>query len=354
MDRRHFVLSLAALGVPAPRLSSQAGSDSSAGQSRGPGAGRVQTLRAALSPPPHVVGQFRDPQAFERAESGQYYVFDRQGHTVYAIDADLSECRPIVRIGHETGRIIEPTAFAVSPNGTFVVADRPSGLERVQVFDSKGGLLGGFTLPGRANESIVFGDLVLSGVGSLAYDGRTLLIGQPETGGVFTQYAPSGGALKTYGLPRPTGFEAQRDIHLALNCGIPLFNPRGGFYFVFQAGRPLFRKYDASGVLVYERHIEGVELDPILMSLPTKWPTRSDRGQTIPLVAPTVRSAACDATGRLWVAFTSTPVIYVYDQSGEKARVVSLRGAGAIPPGHLFFAPNGHLLVTPGCYEFNT
>ena len=43
--------------------------------------------------------------------------------------------------------------------------------------------------------------------------------------------------------------------------------PRGGFYFVFQAGVPMFRKYDGGGRLVFERHIEGVELDRAIAGL---------------------------------------------------------------------------------------
>ena len=46
-----------------------------------------------------------------------------------------------------------------------------------------------------------------------------------------------------------------------MNVGLPLGAPGGGFYFVFMAGVPMFRKYDAHGRLLFERHIEGPELD---------------------------------------------------------------------------------------------
>ena len=39
--------------------------------------------------------------------------------------------------------------------------------------------------------------------------------------------------------------------------GIPLVNPQGGYYFVFQTGEPRFRKYDARGTLLFERVIQG-------------------------------------------------------------------------------------------------
>jgi len=31
---------------------------------------------------------------------------------------------------------------------------------------------------------------------------------------------------------------------------------------------------------------------------------------------------------------------------------VQVRGAAIMSPGSLFFAKGGHVLVTPGCYEF--
>jgi hypothetical protein len=313
-----------------------------------------RVLRSVGGVPPHIVGNFRDPLAFQQSASGQYFVFDRQGHSVYGIDRALTASWPIVRIGHEAGRLLEPTAFDSAPNGTFVVADRPAARERIQLFASGGALLGGFTLPGRSSEMIVMNGVVLNGVGSLQYNGRTLLINQPETGALVSEYSPSGTALRTFGTLRPTGHESDRDLHLALNSGLPLIDPRGGFYFVFQAGVPLFRRYDATGVLLFERHIEGPELDETLKNMPSRWPRRKAEGGTeLPVVPPLVRTAAVDAEGNLWVSLASLPYTFVYDPSGEKAQVVQFEAAGTLSPVSLFFAPSGRLLVAPGCYEFN-
>ena len=71
----------------------------------------------------------------------------------------------------------------------------------------------------------------------------------------------------------------------------------------------------------------------------------------MPLVAPTVRTAAVDPAGRLWVSFV-VPFTYVYDGDGEKIRTVQFRGAGVVAPSSLSFGNRGRLLVTPGCYEF--
>lgn len=73
---------------------------------------------------------------------------------------------------------------------------------------------------------------------------------------------------------------------------------------MFQAGVSVFRKYDQRGRLLFERHIEGVELDPLIAALPTVWPRRPGAGarREVPLVTPVVRAAAVNQAGSLWVA----------------------------------------------------
>ena len=157
---------------------------------------------------------------------------------------------------------------------------------------------------------------------------------------------------RSFGQLRPTGQEADHNLHLALNAGLPLVDPTGGFYFVFAGGVPVFRKYDSTGTLLFERHIEGRELDDYLQNLPTRWPARrNDEGDVLPLVLPAVRVAAVDHEGRLWVSLME-PYTYVYDRSGEKIRTVQFRGADLLSPSSLFFTRDGRILVTPGCYEF--
>ncbi len=312
----------------------------------------MQVLRSVRGVPVEIVGAFRESTAFAQAASGQYFVFDRQAHTVYGIDAALTAAWKIVQIGAEAGRILQPTAFGLAPNGTFVVADRPGLSERIQVFAAGGSPVGGFTIPGRAQETITLEGVVLNGIGTLHYDGRHVLLSQPETGALVAEYSLWGGVSRTFGDLRRTGHESDRAVHLGLNGGIPLPAP-GGFYFVFLAGVPVFRRYDARGTLVFERHIEGVELDPVMAALPTEWRRRKGTDETlIPIIPPIVRTAAVDRQRRLWVSFVAVPLTYVYDADGEKVRVVSFEGAGTLSPTSLFFSHTGRLLVAPGCYEF--
>jgi len=315
--------------------------------------GRVEILTSVDALPAALVGEFRDPIGWQRAADGRDFVFDRRGHTVYGVDRAAGTGRKLVEIGGEDGRILEPGAFAVAPNGTFVVADAPRGLERVQIFNAGGERLGGFSLPGRATARISFGGLVLNGAGSLQYTGRGVLMNQPETGSLITVYGLAGTPVRSIGRLRRTGHEADRELHLAFNSGLPLVDPDGGYYFVFLAGPPVLQKYDREGGLVWERLIQGRELDPYVTALPTVWPRRQERGREVPLVVPTVRTAAVAPDGRVWISLT-VPFTYVYDAEGEKVRTVQFRAGGILPPASLFFAGLDRVLVTPGCYEFAT
>ena len=312
----------------------------------------VETLRSVGSLPPHIVGLFEEAIHFQQVPGGPYYVFDRRAHTVYTVDAARTSARKLVEIGQEAGKIIQPSGFDVASDGSFVVADAPRRQERIQFFGPAGLRTGGFFLPGTPTAGISIGTLVLNGVGSLQYTGETLLISHPESGALFTEYGRNGWAVRSIGRLRPTGYEGERDLHHTMNAGLPLVDPTGGFYYVFMAGRPVFHKYDAKGTLLFERVIQGVELDAWLGALPTKWPTRRVQDREVPFVTPTVRTAAVDRTGRLWISLT-VPYTYVYDQQGDKVRTVQFSAAGTISPTSLFFADNGRLLVTPGCYEFN-
>lgn len=315
-----------------------------------PAPGRVEVVQSIGGLAPDVAGLFREPLDFQQIPAGRYFVFDRRGHSVHAVDAG-SRARKLVEIGGEDGRVIEPRAFAAAPDGTFVVADAPNGRERIQLFDGDGTRRGGFSLPGRATPRVTFSGLSLTGVSTLAFTGKTLLLSLPETGALFVEYTLSGTPFRSIGRLRATGHEDDRELHLALNAGIPLVDPRGGFYFVFLAGTPVLQRYDAEGRLLFERVMQGRELDPVLAALPRSWPRRQMNDVDVPLVVPTVRAAAVDAAGRLWVSFT-IPFTYVFDDNGDKIRTFQFRAAGIISPTSLSFTPKGTLLVTPGCYEF--
>ncbi len=312
---------------------------------------KTEILRSVAAVPPHIAGRFREPIGFQQSAFGQFYVFDRRAHTVYGVDEQLESVWQIVTIGTESGKIIDPTAFSVAADGSFAVADAPNNRERIQIFSPVGFRTAGFMLPGRALPRVVYENFVLSGIGSLQYTGHSILMSQPETGALVTEYALDGRTIRTFGNLRATGHENDREVHLALNSGVPLIDPRGGFVFVFQAGEPVFQKFDKDGTLVFERHIQGREIDSFVGNLPTTWPHRKAEGGEQALVQPTVRSAAIDSAGGLWVAFM-VPYVYVFDADGDKVRTVQFHAAGTLAPNSMFFGKNGRLLTTPGLFEF--
>lgn len=317
-----------------------------------PHALRVEVLQSIGSLPPHIVGTFEEPVSFQQAASGDYYVLDRRGHAVHVVNAGRTRARVAVRLGPEQGRILQPFGFDMAADGQFVVADAPRGRQRVQTFDAAGEQIGEFFMPGQPAARVEIGTLVINGVGSVRHTGQGVLISHPESGALFTEYSARGFPQRSVGQLRATGFDDERDLHLAMNAGLALVDPTGGYYYVFVTGRPVFRKYDDRGAVAFERHIEGVEVDALLAAQPTRWPRRRIQDREVPLVTPVVRAAAVDSRGHLWISLT-TPFTYVYDRQGDKTRTVQFRGAGVIAPTSLSFTRSGRLLVTPGCYEFD-
>lgn len=315
-------------------------------------AAAVETLQSVAGLPPHLVGRFGEPAGFQQSSDGEYFVFDRRGHTISRIDTAMTAATPLVAIGQELGRILQPFGFELG-EGELAVADAPGPAARVQVFTTSGSRVSAFTLAGRSEARVQLDGVVLNGVGSMRFTAdRTILLSQPDTGSLLTEYDIRGRVLRAFGALRPTPHDADEQLRLAFNAGLPVPIPGGGSYFVFQTGEPRFRRYDASGTLLYERAVQGRELDALLQSQPTTWPRQAGRtAKDIPVVRPVVRTAGLDARRHLWIGFT-LPYLYVYDEDGEKVRTVQLRAAGLLTPTSLFFTRDGRLLVTPGCYVF--
>jgi hypothetical protein len=308
-----------------------------------------ELLQSVDAIPAHIAGRFREPHDFGQSHDGHFLVFDRRAHTVYGIDEAMTRAWPIIEIGAEPGRILEPTAFAVAPDGSFVVADSPRGHARVQVFSPAGLLLEHFLLPGPAKPRLTLDGLAANGLAAVQFTGRSILISQPEWGSLITEYSPQGVLLRSFGHLRPTGHEPDSDVHTALNTGIPLAVPDGGYFFVFQAGVPVIRRYDAAGRLLFERQMQGTEIDGLIASLPDRWPRGTDE---LPVVRRSVRAAAVDADGRLWVSL-AVPYTYVFDRDGDKLRVLQLRAGGIVSPTSMVFGDTSQLLVTPGLLVFD-
>jgi len=310
----------------------------------------AEVLHPVFALPAHVVNRFDQPVSFLVTSTGEYLVLDRRAHSVFRTDAAGGAVTPVIGIGQEPGRLLRPTAIALSDDDILAVLDAPGSYQRLQYFTPAGALIGLFYLTILGTPGVVVDDQVVSGAGAMAFDGTTFWFTAPSRGTLLFQIDNAGTVLRQVGHLRDTGHEANQDLHAALNTGVPVVDPTGGIFFVFQTGRPMFRKYSAGGALVFERHIEGPELDPIIQRLPTMWATPDDGSR--PLPAPVVRTAAADRAGRLWVVL-QTGHVYVYDSSGEKVRTITFGGATPALTSSLFFTKDGRVLTGPGGYEFD-
>ena len=266
----------------------------------------VDTLQAIGGLPAHIAGAFTDMGACEQTPAGDYFVFDRRAHAVFTIPAPFEAAREIVRIGAESGRLLRPTAFALADDGSFVVADAPGGKapdpgvpdlrrqrRRLPALDPRRPDDGHGQLPAKRHRvACVHGQVDRHQPAGARRARLGVRDGRPPR------------CARSASCARPAT-NRTASVHLALNSGIPIVNPLGGYYFVFLGGTPLFRKYDARGALLFERHIEGVQVDEYLRSMPTSWPRRRTEDGTIPIVQPGIRAAAADLDGNLWVSLRS-------------------------------------------------
>ena len=315
----------------------------------------AERLRPVAGLPAEMCGQFREPVAFAQTPAGQYLILDRRDHTVFSVDKARTKLTVLKRAGMEKGNVLQPAALSVSSQGSFAVSDAPFSQERVQIFLDNGADLTAFLLPGTTAPRLTLGGVILNGTGSMQFTGTSILINSPESGSLVSVLGLDGQVIRRVGALRATGHETDRELHVALNIGLPLQTSDGGLLFVFQTGVPLFRKYAQDGRLEFERHIEGPALDGYMRTLPTSWPTRKTGDGTYPLVPPVVRAAALSPEGDLWISLMP-PFTYVYDTSGDKKRTVIFGAADTLSPTSLFFSRASgatRLLVTPGCYEFD-
>ena len=264
------------------------------------------------------------------------------------VDPERTTARKVVDVGQEEGRSSSPAGSILASDGSFVVADVPRGQERIQIFGPGALRTGGFFLAGRSMPQVILGNYSVTGISSLQFTGGSIFVSEPERGSLITEYSASGTPQRTIGRLRDTGYEQERDLHLALNAGLPLIDPTGGFFYVFLTGQPMFRRYDANGKLLFERHIEGREIDDLLAAQPTKWPTRRIEDREVPFVQPMIRTAAVDPQGQLWVSMI-VPYTYVYDPRRQGAHRPNSAPTGVVGPTSLFFTRGE--FCDPGCCD---
>ena len=89
---------------------------------------------------------------------------------------------------------------------------RRAGSSGLRYFSLSGTHLGGFYLQSRSMPRLAAGAMVLNGVGSMSFTGRTFLISRPETGALLTVLDNRGFVLQSVGALRKTGHESDKDV----------------------------------------------------------------------------------------------------------------------------------------------
>ena len=201
----------------------------SVASSCGASAARAARPRFCARPaalPPHIAGTFRDPIGFQQADAGQYFVFDRRAHAVYTAST-ASAATKIVEIGAEPGRMLDPTRVRGRPGRRQLRRRRRAATAASACRCSRRPAAGSAAsrCPDARCRGWSLDNVVLNGIGSLQYTGASILMNQPETGALVTELTLDGTPIRTFGQLRPTGHEADRELHLALNVGLPLVDP---------------------------------------------------------------------------------------------------------------------------------
>jgi hypothetical protein len=283
----------------------------------------VEVLRSVGGLPPHIVGLFEEPLGFQQTPGGPYYVFDRRGHTVYSVDADRKSALKLIEIGQELGRIIQP-AGSIPPRQDRLSS--PTHLEASSAcrFRAGGIRVGGFTLPVRQTTAEITLGPSSSTASRRSSAERTCSSASPKAGPL--RELSIGFALRSIGRLRDTGHEQDRDLHLALNVGLPIADRPAAFLRLL-AGRPMFRMTATAGCC------------SSAMSRASSWTIISRRCRRAGRRGG-ARIASCRwcrrrseqprSIQRTALISLSQPYTYVYDMHGDKVRTVQFSAAGTI------------------------
>ena len=143
-----------------------------------------------------------------------YFIFPVPAKYFVAImiDPDRTTARKIVDVGQEEGRIIQPSGFDTTAEGSFVVADVPRGQERLQIFGPGALRTGGFFIAGRSMPQVIIGNYALTGISSLQFNGGSIFVSEPERGSLITEYSTAGVPQRTIGRLRATGHASRRSL----------------------------------------------------------------------------------------------------------------------------------------------
>jgi peroxiredoxin len=270
---------------------------------------------------------------------GKYFLTDIDNNRLLVINNNMGVEREFGRIGSAPGRLFHPGYLDISGDGTVFVED--GGNERIVKFDQKGHYAGEFRV---------------NAFQGMAVDTQNqLYLGQPEEGNLITVYSSTGTKLRSFGQLKKYSEiygEANRDkdvlYRTALNR-VRLATDRDGNLYVGFMIVPLIQKYSPDGTLVFERRLEGPEIDRLSEAIHKRRyiATKVD-GVDVRIIA--LDPVIDPANGNIMVPLVDGSV-YVADREGNKLSLLrpawTNRGDGTFYPFIAGLGANGEFMVTP-------
>ena len=263
-----------------------------------------------------------------------YVVSERSRNSVLVIN-ERSEIQKVISgIGSEPGRLFRPGHLDVASDGVVYVQD--GGNERVQSFDLEGRYLGGFA--------------TTQYMGFAAGAGGEVYLGQPEKGALVTVYSRDGKVLRSFGKPKTMsevyGAEYAGDNEVYRNAinRVRLTTEDDGSILVSFALAPLLQKYSREGNLIFERRLEGPEIDRLTRGILND--TGGNLVMSIDGFPERIMSleAVSVSGGEINVILTDGSV-YVADREGRKVNVIRPPTVANFTPEMAGVSPAGELML---------
>lgn len=270
---------------------------------------------------------------------GKYFLTDIDGNRILIVNERMELERDFGRIGSGPGRLFHPGYLDVGPDGTVFVED--SGNERIVKFDQGGNYLGELRLPAH--------------LGLAVGAQNELYLGDPYEGHLVSVYSSSGQKLRSFGQLKkysdvygPAFSDKDAPYTIAFNRVRLSTDKEGNVYVSFML-TPLIQKYRPDGTLLFERRLEGSEIDQLMDAIQkTKYISTRGDGADARIVA--LDPVIDPANGNLMVPLVDGS-IYVADREGKK--IALLRPGWTSPGNNGLFRPfvaalgaKGELLIT--------
>lgn len=170
--------------------------------------------------------------------SGDLFILDTEKKQILVFDSKFKFIKRFARDGQAPGELIMPVELNISNKGEILVSDLVNGLVR---FDSN-------LIP---MDKIIKFKKMYGSINAIYGRGNDIYVNNPIADRLIEVYDSSGNFKKSFG----DMFEIERiSAKAALNAVAMTFDTEGFLWVCFKH-KPLVRKYDSSGVLIFEKEV---------------------------------------------------------------------------------------------------